>query len=483
MASAVILAAYTRGKRVVFFAHRRELIKNTRSKLVAAGVPAESIGIMLGAETERLDAPVIVASIDTWRAREHSRPPADLVFVDEAHRSCSDTYRMAIAHYRDAGATVLGLTATPFRSDGRGLGDLYEALEVIATPSQLIAEGFLCAPKVYSLPPDKRPDLTGIRTTGGDYQLDELSARMNTSVLVGGLVSQWQKHAGGRRTVVFAVGVDHSRNIVQSFVDAGIAAEHLDGETPHPERDAILARLASGETLVVSNCAVLTEGWDCPAVKCCTLARPTKNPGLFLQMAGRILRPWEGVEAIILDHAGLCLTHGLPQDEREFALEPSRPKSENRERPHKVCPSCDAVVPTGSATCVECGHEFPPRELPPEEPGELVELTTKERKTELDLLRDSFNVIVLAWQAENERRVARDVRPLSRKAVYAKFQEKHRRKPPRGCVAPPDLYATPLEKRQTFSRLCELAARYPEGQSWARKKFIETFGHGPEVLA
>jgi DNA repair protein RadD len=483
VASAVILSAYTRGKRVVFFAHRRELIKNTRAKLIAAGVPPESIGIMLGADTERLDAPVIVASIDTWRAREQSRPTADLVFVDEAHRSCSDTYRMAIAYYRDAGSTVLGLTATPFRSDGRGLGDLYEALEVIATPSQLIAEGFLCAPKVYSLPADKRPDLTGVRTTGGDYQLDELSQRMNTSVLVGGLVTQWEKHADGRRTVVFAVGVDHSRNIVQSFMDAGIAAEHLDGETPNDERDAILARLASGETLVVSNCAVLTEGWDCPAVKCCTLARPTKNPGLYLQMAGRILRPWEGVEAIILDHAGLCLAHGLPQDDREFALEMSRAKAVEGERPHKVCPSCDAVIATGCAACPECGHEFPPRQLPEAEAGDLVEITRAAKRSPDEYLRDSFVALVLEWQAENERRRELGLRPLLRRVIYGKFAARHGRKPPRGCVAPPDLYATPDEKRETYDRLTELGERYPNGREWARRKFAESFGHGPEVMA
>ncbi len=482
VASAVILSAFLRGKRVVFFAHRRELIKNTRSKLIAAGVPPECIGIMLGADTERLDAPVIVASIDTWRAREHSRPPADLVFVDEAHRSCSDTYRMAIGHYRDAGATVLGLTATPFRSDGRGLGDIYEALEVIATPSKLIEDGFLCAPKVFSLPADKRPDLTGVRTKGGDYQLDDLSARMNTAVLVGGLVSQWQKHAGRQRTVVFAVDVAHSRHIAESFVEAGVAAEHLDGNTPNSERDAILARLASGETLVVSNCAVLTEGWDCPAVKCCTLARPTKNPGLYLQMAGRILRPWEDMEAIILDHAGLCLAHGLPQDDREFALEMSRPKTVEGEPPHKVCPSCDAVIRTGSAACPECGHKFPPREIPQQEAGELVEITRAPKRSQDEFLRESFERLVAEWTAGNERRLTRGARPLSRKTIYARYQAQHGRKPPRGCVAPPDLYATPAEKREAFERLTGFASRYPDGPNWVKRKFTESYGHGPEGL-
>src|SRR5690606_30708365 len=126
---------------------------------------------------------------------------------------------------------------------------------------------------------------------------------------------------GGLRTVAFAVNVEHSRAIVARFVAAGVAAEHLDGSTPTAERDAILRRLETGETRIVSNCAVLTEGWDQPAVKCAILARPTQSTGLYLQQAGRILRPWQDVRPIILDHAGNSLAHGLPQDDRALTLD------------------------------------------------------------------------------------------------------------------------------------------------------------------
>ena len=103
---------------------------------------------------------------------------------------------------------------------------------------------------------------------------------------------------------------------------ADVRAEHLSGETPIAEREAILARLASGETEVVSNCMVLTEGWDCPPVSCCVLARPTKQLGLYRQMVGRILRPFEGkTDAVILDHAGAIYRHGLPSDDIDWSLE------------------------------------------------------------------------------------------------------------------------------------------------------------------
>ena len=125
---------------------------------------------------------------------------------------------------------------------------------------------------------------------------------------------------------------------------------------------------------------VLAEGWDQPAVKCAILARPTKSLGLYLQQAGRILRPWNDQQAIILDHGGCVLRHGLPQDDREFSLEGSR-KSEPGAAPVRVCPECHAVVPLGSRTCRECGAVLiPERDVPREKEGTLVEVESDDVK-------------------------------------------------------------------------------------------------------
>jgi DNA repair protein RadD len=180
--------------------------------------------------------------------------------------------------------------------------------------------------------------------------------------LVGDIIEHWHKHGENRRTIAFAVDVAHSVAIRNQFLGAGVRAEHLDGETPIPEREAILARLASGETKVLSNCMVLTEGWDCPPVGCCILARPTKQMGLYRQMIGRVLRPAENKpDAVILDHSGAVFRHGLPEDHVEWTLDvdgrattPAHEKRKTGQEPAlRECPSCKAIMI--KPPCGACG--------------------------------------------------------------------------------------------------------------------------------
>src|SRR5262249_44601367 len=149
--------------------------------------------------------------------------------------------------------------------DGRGLGNIFDAMIECPQVAELIVGDFLVRSRVYA-PVD--PDLRGVRTQQGDYVVGQLERRMNTDALVGDIVEHWLKYGERRRTVCFAVGVEHSVHIRNEFVQAGVRAEHLDGTTSVPEREAILARLASGETTVICNCQVLTEGFDCPDIGC-----------------------------------------------------------------------------------------------------------------------------------------------------------------------------------------------------------------------
>src|SRR5262249_17008079 len=151
----------------------------------------------------------------------------------------------------------VGLTATPCRSDGRGLGAIFEALVECPSIAELTANGHLVPTKVYAPNP---PDLAGIRLTGGDYNHRQLAEHMDQKHLVGAIVEHWQRLAGGRKTVVFAVNVGHAVHLRDAFGRAGVAAAHVDGTTPLGERDEILARLAAGTLDVVANCGVLTEG-------------------------------------------------------------------------------------------------------------------------------------------------------------------------------------------------------------------------------
>ena len=135
------------------------------------------------------------------------------------------------------------------------------------------------------------PDLRGVQTRQGDYVVSQLADRMNRDDLVGDVVSNWHRFGERRKTLVFCVDVAHSVHVKNEFVNSGVRAEHIDGSTPKPDRDAALARLASGEIELITNCMVLTEGFDSPSGACVVLARPTKQLGLFRQMAGRGLRP------------------------------------------------------------------------------------------------------------------------------------------------------------------------------------------------
>jgi DNA repair protein RadD len=345
----------------LFVAHRREIIQQTSSKLHGNGV-AHGI-IMAGADKNlRPQEMVQVASIDTLRARSlnstaHRLPPAKIIWIDEAHHARARTYERLIEAYPDA--IIIGLTATPVRGDGRGLGNVFETIIECPQVAELIGLGFLVRARVYA---PVIPDLRGVRTRTGDYVIDQLARRMNTDQLVGDIVEHWLKHSERRRTVAFACDVAHSVHIRNEMLAADIRAEHLDANTPIKEREWILARLASGETEVVTNCQVLSEGWDCPPVGCVILARPTKQMGLYRQMIGRTLRPYEGKsDCIVLDHSGACYRHGLPEDPIEWTLDvdqrAANPVHDRRKRDaeHRLreCPSCKALM--AIPPCAACG--------------------------------------------------------------------------------------------------------------------------------
>lgn len=469
VASHVVSSAIARGKHVLFVAHRRELIKQAFCKLIRNGLDPRDVGIvMAGTESKLVDdiapapetlsdaelwriwarrrpvARVQVASIDTLRNR--NKPPADLLIIDEAHRALSSSYVTLAGLYPSA--VLLGLTATPYRADGRGLDELFDDLVVVASPRTLIDDGFLVEPTVWTRPAASLPNLEGVKVRGGDYDAKELDAAVDRDGLVGDIVEHWRKHAAGIRTVAFPCSVKHSKHLVSRFVEAGIPAEHLDGETPTPDRDAILARLERGETLVVSSCGVLCEGWDQPSVKCAILARPTKSTGLYLQCAGRILRPFQGQKAVILDHAGCALEHGLPQDDREFSLEGKKKKAK-KASPAKTCPGCLCVLARAARVCPECGFEFPleaeGRDVPEEKNGELEQARPK---TEQEKLVD-WGAVVAEWRRKNERRAV----PLAPGWCFYRFREKYKGASlPRGACAP-EFTAAERARRAEFDAL------------------------------
>jgi len=278
---------------------------------------------------------------------------ANGILVHNCHHAAAEGYRTILDAY--PGVPRVGLTATPFRLDGRGLGDLFGELVVAAYTADLVEAGYLHAPKVWA---SKSPDLRGVRVTAGDYNLSQLAERTNTSELNADIIDSWKRHASGRRTVAFAVDIEHSLAIASAFQSAGIAAEHLDGKTPFEEREAILKRLRSGQTLIVSNCMVLTEGWDLPALECAIVARPTASLNLHLQMIGRIMRAAEGKEsAIVLDTAGNHHVHGLVTRRLRYSLDSNSRVGFEDTLGLRRCKACGLYFDTTKTVCPECGWQ------------------------------------------------------------------------------------------------------------------------------
>lgn len=418
IAALVIRGAVAKGRRVLFLAHRREIVAQSFWKLVDAGVPEEAIGVMMADgiipdregkpyNAKRPLAPVQVASVQTLARR--AKPKADVVFVDECHHAIATSYTTLTDRYTAEGARVVGLTATPCRADGRGLKGQFDHLHVIAPPSQLIAAGYLSEPEVWAV---KAPDLSGVEVLAGDYNQEQLGAAMDTVALCGNIVAEYQRLGGDRTGVVFAVNTAHSRHIAERFVAAGIPAEHLDGTMDSTTRDGILRRLASGETRVCVNCAVLTEGWDLPRAKYLALARPTKSLSLYVQMSGRVLRPWQGVVPVIVDHGGCTDEHGLPHEDREWELDAKKGKDPGKKKARR-CPNeeCGRVVPQGVRVCPSCGYCWPELAVPQELAGAAVKLTSAARVTSKVLLEDEAKV------AELKRTINREVWHLTQRTA------------------------------------------------------------------
>lgn len=352
IASKIIDCAVAKSSRVLFVAHRREIIYQTSKKLTDIGVEH---GLILSGHRPSLMAPVHVASIQTLIRREV--PNAQIVIFDEAHHVSARSYQKIIEQYPEA--TILGLTATPCRRDGKGLGATFDSIIQVAQVKELVEQDYLVPFVAYA---PSKPDLKGVKVKMGDYVEDELAAAVDKPQLIGDITEHWHKLAKDRQTIVFCASIAHSHHLVEAFRNSGVAVEHLDGETPKDRREEILNDLSKGNIQVVCNVGVLTEGYDCPVVSCIVLARPTKSYGLFLQMAGRGMRPAPGkTDLLLLDHSGSIYEHGLIDEDVIWTLEPGKLSWEKKKYEKKtqcpwICDHCHYInQPSKDKHCSKCG--------------------------------------------------------------------------------------------------------------------------------
>lgn len=373
IAAEIIHGAVEKGSRVLFLAHRKELIDQCSKRLDEWGVDH---GVVQASHWRtRPGMPVQVASVQSYANRiADGRIKADaaLIIVDEAHRSMAPSYQRLIAAHPDA--VTLGLTATPVRQDGQGLGEIYQELILVAQPDELVRDRFLIEPTIYS---GADVDVSGLRRSRHDYLEQDVAKLMDRPKLIGDVVSHHKRIVGrGKRTVVFAASVEHSGHLVASFAAAGIPAAHVDAETTREIRDVRLGQLRSGDIEVLCNVGILTEGWDLPSLDAAILARPTRSIGLYLQMIGRVLRPAPGkARALVLDHGSNVRRMGWPTASREWSLETGM-VTKSTVAAVTNCPSCGRAIVVGTAECPGCKTDVPVKSRPPLEvvDGELREI-------------------------------------------------------------------------------------------------------------
>lgn len=338
VAASIIDGATKRGNRTLFLAHRTELIDQTVSKLAVAGVHDVRV-IQAERDLGHPLAPVIVASVQTvtterWLGKL-SEP--HLIIVDEAHHLIAASWHRIVAAY--PAALRLGLTATPQRGDGRGLGDVFDSLVVGATVRELTDLGHLVPCRIWAPP-----------------------AALDTAELALDPVAAYQQHGHGQRAILFALTVEQARQTAADFAAAAISSDVVTGTGSRHARADSLARFAGGATSVLCNVNVLTEGFDDPPVAVCILARKPQHCGLFRQMAGRVLRPAPGKRgATLIDLCGSVHDHGTPDMDLEYSLD-GRAISKVPRDAIRQCPTCGSVF-LAAAVCPTCGAELPSRPM------------------------------------------------------------------------------------------------------------------------
>ena len=342
--------------RILVLVHREELVSQTSKTLTRMGV---AHGMITSDGTKNLSERVHVAMVQTFNRRKGKIPiKYDVIIPDEAHLSVANTYKGIFE--TQAQSKIIGFTATPVRlSKKNKLSDVYQFMYEVTSVRELIERGFLAnyAGFVY-----EQPDMKGVRVKNGEYDSEESGRR--GSAIVGDVVGRWCESARDLTTAVFACSILHSKTLVEGFEARGIRAESVDGSTPSGLRRDIFRRMSTGETRVLVNVGIVTEGFDLPALKCVVLCRPTMSLALYLQMVGRALRPFGAQGARIHDHAGCVLKHGLPDAVRDWTLDKGGGAASTEELGLSTCRKCLAIFRAGASCPHGCVKEVGERKGP-----------------------------------------------------------------------------------------------------------------------
>ena len=328
-------------KRTLILCHRAELLEMIAESL---SVPHGIIGGSRRTPPERTH----VGMMQTVARRLDDLPPYDWVISDEAHLAMCPTWRSILQHYADA--WHLGLSATPCRLDGQGLGAEFDAIVHGPSIRELTERGFLAPCRVFAPASEGRES----KRSGSDFNMTEAAAALDRASITGDALDHYRRLAPGRQAIVFCCNREHAEHVARQFSAGGVPAMNVDGSMP--DRKDRIAAFRAGRCQVLTNVELLTTGFDFPSLGCGIFLRPTQSLALYLQMVGRILRIADGKrDAILIDHVGNVLAHGLPDEDREWTLEGKVKRA--KATAVAVCPSCYAAHRPGPR-CPSCGYAY-----------------------------------------------------------------------------------------------------------------------------
>lgn len=421
-------------------AHRQELVGQIANAFAREGIrhhilaPRDVLKDIVRAQTFEYGksyfdpaAKIVVAGTDTLLSRKDDlRQWASTVSLwigDEAHHIIpTNKWGQMAAMFSNARG--LGVTATPRRTDGKPLDGVFHHMVLGPTMRSLITEGYLSDYRIFAPPSDLDLSKVAISAATGDYSQPKLVQAVHQSHILGDIVAHYLRIAPGKLGVTFATDIESATDIAERFNAAGVPAEVITSKTTNGDRTAALRKLRNRQILQLVNVDIFGEGFDLPAIEVVSMGRPTMSLSLYIQQFGRGLRVMDGKpHAIILDHVGNVMRHGLPDAPRDWSLSEVRSKRSNTESEVKMrtCMSCFAVYPRVVRDCPFCGWAFVPadRGCPAHVDGDLTELDP----ATLARMRGDAEVRMVSDEAERDRLVSRNVPHLGVLAGVKRHRE------------------------------------------------------------
>lgn len=353
IASEIAKRTTDNGGEVMFLVHRRELREQIENTFTSYGVDMDKCTVNM---------------IQT-ASRHAEKFSPKLIITDENHHCLASSYQKIYDLFPSA--YCVGLTATPCRLGGGGLGKINDKLIIGPTVKQLICRKKL-APFEYYAP--VLADVSKLTVKHGEYSAEEAEILLDKPKIYGDVIKYYNM-LSGKKAICYCSTVRHSKTMAEQFKEEGIPAEHIDGNTPTERRGEIIQAFREGKIKILCNVDLISEGFDVPDCQTSILLRPTKSLTLFIQQSMRCMRYQPDKRAVIIDHVGNVHRHGLPDTSREWTLEPKAPKKSGNIPQIKQCPQC-FYVHTPAAVCPNCGHAYQPtkEELKQQREAELVRI-------------------------------------------------------------------------------------------------------------